>query len=54
MHKGQRALIKLLLLELHTLDLLRKFVLYTWHRSVMPPQLLLQFSRLYSLVLAPK
>ena len=29
MHKGRRTLIQLLLLQLHTLILLRKFVLYT-------------------------
>ena len=30
MHKGHRTLIKFLLLELRTLDLLRKFALYIW------------------------
>ena len=30
-HKGYKTLIKLSLVELHTLDLLRKFVLHTWH-----------------------
>ena len=34
MHKGHRTLIKLIFVELHTLDLLRKFVLYTWHSRV--------------------
>ena len=33
MHKGQRTL-KCLLLESHTLDLFRSFVLYTWHSRV--------------------
>ena len=34
MHKGHRALIKLLLVELPALDLLGNFVLYTWHSKV--------------------
>ena len=35
MHKGQRTLIQLLLLELHTLDILKKkSVLYTWPSKV--------------------
>ena len=34
MHKGQETLILLLLVELHVLDLLRKFVLYIWHSRV--------------------
>ena len=33
-HRGHRTLIKILLIELHTLDFLRKFVLYTWHSRV--------------------
>ena len=34
MHTSHRTLVKFLLLELHTLDLLRNFALYTWHSSV--------------------
>ena len=34
MHKDHIALVDILLVELHILDLLRKFVLYTWHRKV--------------------
>ena len=34
MHKGHRALINFILLELHTLDLLRNFASYTWHSRV--------------------
>ena len=34
MHKGHRTLIICLLLQLHTLDLLRNFALYTWHSRV--------------------
>ena len=34
MHKGHRTLIKFLFLELHTLDLLRIFALYTRHSRV--------------------
>ena len=30
MHKGHKTLIELLLIELYTLDLRRKFILYTW------------------------
>ena len=33
-HKGHRTLIKFLLLELYTLDLLRNMALYTWHSRV--------------------
>ena len=33
MHKFHRTLINFLLLELHTLDLLRNFALYTGHMS---------------------
>ena len=34
MHKGHKTLIEILWIELHTLDLLRKFVLYTWPSRV--------------------
>ena len=34
MYKGHKTLIELLLVELPTLDLLRKFVLCTWHSRV--------------------
>ena len=34
MHKGHKTQIQFFLLELHTLDLLRNFVLYTWHSRV--------------------
>ena len=34
MLKGHRTLIKFILLELHTLDLLRKFALITCHSRV--------------------
>ena len=34
MHKGHRTLIQLSLVESHTFDLLRKFVLYTWRSRV--------------------
>ena len=34
MHKDYKTLIELLLVELPTLDLLRKFVLYTWQIRV--------------------
>ena len=35
MHKGHTTLIKFLLLELHTLDLLTNMALYTWHSNVL-------------------
>ena len=34
MHYGHRTLIKFLLLELHTLDLLRNMALNAWHSRV--------------------
>ena len=35
MHKGHRTLVKLLLLELHTLDILITMALYTWYSRVL-------------------
>ena len=46
-------MIKFLLLELHTLDLLRNFVLYTWYSRVGVPITSTIF-KMYNLKLAAK